>query len=1165
MGNSSGTQDLPTNVNKLAQHTQLPASFPNEKIQAALKIRNHPVSIELLSLDAVPNTSAVIKCVIAGVVTEVLIDSGSAVNTITEEFYKQILSNEESRSRIFNIKGICERSLVAYAADSPLSVVATFVSSLWISEDRPHGTEEFYVIRNAKRSLLCRETALRYRVLMLGLNIPVTSFTEDSDYGEISLHINEITKGVKFPSFAIAPVVLRIDKDVPGKRITYTNIDHGWRDESRKRLQQMLDSDVIEEVTPIMEFSHCSAMLAVPKGKDDFRLVVDLRGPNKCIIREPHKMPTLEEIMSQLKGSTWFSTIDMSNAFFHVRLDESSRHITNFYSGEKYFRYTRLPFGLCNAPDIFQKTMEEILSGCKGVLIYLDDLLVYGKTFEEQDANLKGVLKRLEEHNVMINMKKSKFSVKSCIYLGFRIDKEGYHVTEDRIKYIKEFRCPTNLAEVRSFLGLMNFVDKFIVNRADKTIHLQKMIRDKKFTWNEDTEREFNYLRNEALLSITTLRFYDSSQPCELFVDASPFGLGAILIQRDEKSTPRIVTCASKALSESEKNYPQTQREALAVVWGTERFRFYLLGKTFTIWTDGEANEFLFNDGHRLGKRAISRAEAWTLRLLPYKFIIKRVSSEDNIADCFSRLIKESRDIKPFDESSAQHALYSIESTPSAITYEKIASETEKDENIQALRKYFLSGNWPPSNSHLWNPEMRNYFAIRNQLTIIGDVFIYRDKYVIPSSLRKEILEESHRGHFGASSMKRNLRRSLWWPKITKQIDKLCEDCNTCKIITTYHRPIPLSSRTLPEEPMEVIQVDFLHIPRCGSQEFLMITDTYSRMFWIIEMRKKNSLATCKALREIFNIWGNPKEMMTDNGPPFNSPTFSADLGVDGIIHKRVIPFCPQTNGMVERRNVGVLRALRGAAIDGVPWRDALSHYVNAYNHDIPHSVTGATPFELLTGRRYRGFFPSLMGKKYEPLLRDDIVENDASAKEKSTRYADKRRGAISSDVREGDWVVITNYNRKDKMDPPFLNEEFQVILRKDAKVIVRNNKGIEYTRGVSDVKRIKKKFVEINPHPMANYKNNMFSNWDDISQPLRNGNGNLISEENYPSHTLPSRPIFEELSESPDAPTPAPSKKRNKQQNIEPLRRSGRTVKTKIFDDCILYNVSSEQSFNIL
>lgn len=282
-------------------------------------------------------------------------------------------------------------------------------------------------------------------------------------------------------------------------------------------------------------------------------------------------MPTMDTILAQLAvaGSVRFSTIDLTNAFFHIELDEGSRNITNFYSGDSFYRYKRLPFVLCNAPDIFQMAMEIILKECVGVFIYLDDILVHGKSKKQHDANLEAVLQRLRNHNVKLNEGKCKLRAKSCVFLGFLIDKRGCHVTKDRIEDIKAFRHQRNLAEIRSFIGLINFVDKFIANRADKIQHLQQMIRQKKFEWTQEAEDEFNFMKEEALKSITTLGFYDPSNEIELYV-----GLGAILVQRDKTGKPRIIACASKALSVTEARYPKTQLEALAVVWGHREIPF---------------------------------------------------------------------------------------------------------------------------------------------------------------------------------------------------------------------------------------------------------------------------------------------------------------------------------------------------------------------------------------------------------------------------------------------------------------------------------------------------------------------------------------------------------------------------------------------------------------
>lgn len=242
-------------------------------------------------------------------------------------------------------------------------------------------------------------------------------------------------------------------------------------------------------------------------------------------------MPTFESILMELHGSTFFSTIDLTSAYFHVELDEDSRHLTNFFAGDALYRYCRLPFGLCNAPDIFQEILQSIiLKGCKGTVNYLDDILVHGETKEEHDKNLAEVLNRLKNNNVCINLSKCAFGQKSVRFLGFRLSEEGWSIEDDKIKAIQNFRAPQSLAEAKSFLGLITFVEKFIHQRADKTRHLRELIKEGVFYWDQQLEDEFEYLKNNAWRSIRTLGYFSKEDRTELYVDASPYGLGNKLI-----------------------------------------------------------------------------------------------------------------------------------------------------------------------------------------------------------------------------------------------------------------------------------------------------------------------------------------------------------------------------------------------------------------------------------------------------------------------------------------------------------------------------------------------------------------------------------------------------------------------------------------------------------
>lgn len=990
------------------------------------------------------NDEGIIAAKVAGMDCEFLIDSGAQVNTFTEPLFRLLLSDANYAEAVYNLQERADRSLKAYATKGEILVMATFEANLFISEDRPVLMEKFYVV-NERRSLLSRPTATRYSVLMLGLKVPVTSSCEIFDSKFQPIEISFVNGNVPFPKFNLPPVKINYNKDVAPCRNIFTNIPLAIKPLVRQRLDQLISAEIIEPVSNNMDRSFCSSMLVIPKGKDDFRLVIDLRGPNQYIYRTPFVMPTLEMILAELDGARWFSTIDLSNAFYHIELDDESRHLTNFYTEFGVFRCVRLPFGLSNAPDIFQEMLENnILSGCKGVKNYLDDILVHGKSKEEHDANLAVVLTRLRNHNVQLNKSKCVFSSQSVKFLGFILTAEGWMVEADKIDAIKNFRRPASCSEVKSFLGLVTFTDKFIVNRADKTERLRTLVNSDKFYWTDEEEHEFNFLRNDALKTIRKLGYYSTTDMVELFVDASPAGLGAVVVQYNANGNPRIIACASKSLTATEKRYPQTQKEALAVVWAVERFSYYLLGRSFVIRTDSEANEFIFSINHRLGKRAVTRAESWALRLQRYDFQIKTVPGARNVADALSRLIDETQSAFPFEEEDSNNFLYALDSGCMEITWDEIEKATEDDSELMRVKLAVETNEWTEA--------LRKFEAQKNNLRVLGCLVFKGDRVILPRLLRMKAMTSAHGGHVGEAAMKRIMRGFFWWPGMSTDVVQFVKCCETCAVLARKNPPLPLSSRVLPEGPWEIIQIDFLSIPGAGAGTFLVVVDTYSRYLSMIEMNHTDAESTNRALCLIIQTWGCPAIIQSDNGPPFQSSAFVEFWENKGIKVRKSIPLCPQTNGIVERQNQGIIKAVAASRIDGENWKAALERYVHNHNTLIAHSRLGVTPFELLVGWKYRGTFPSLWKESKTELDRTDIRERDGEAKLVSKHYADRARGAKESEIAVGDMVLMAQ-QKKTKMDPTFSSERFTVLAREGAKVVLVSSGGVQYSRNVQDVR----------------------------------------------------------------------------------------------------------------
>lgn len=280
------------------------------------------------------------------------------------------------------------------------------------------------------------------------------------------------------------------------------------------------------------------------------------------------------------------------------------------------YRYKRLMFGVNSAPETFQRVFAGILAKCRNCVNFLDDALVHGKDEKEHDECLRKVLETLRENNVTLNDKKCEFKVQEVDWLGHRLSNKGINADEKKVEAVRNFRAPENKEELRSFLGLVTYLGKFIPDVGTLTDPLRKLTReDERFLWTMDSEAQFRKLQ-AALEKLPTLVFFDPKRRTRLIADASPVALGAVLLQFDQEEQPQVISYANKSLSDTERRYSQTEKESLALVWAVERFFYYLAGLDFELVTDHKPLETIFKPA----AKAPARIERWLLRLQPFKF-----------------------------------------------------------------------------------------------------------------------------------------------------------------------------------------------------------------------------------------------------------------------------------------------------------------------------------------------------------------------------------------------------------------------------------------------------------------------------------------------------------------------------------------------------------------
>lgn len=361
-----------------------------------------------------------------------LVDSGSSINTVTMEVWAEL---RKSKAKLSKKKTSIERRFTAYASHDSLKVLIVFEGWISVNASKPKSYAEFFVIEGANRCLLSKRTAEDLKVLKVGLSVQ-----------------NVDTKWNPFPKFPDVQVKLSVDETVPPRKISYLRVPEPMVKKVDDKIDEMLRLDIIEPVEGVPEW--ISPMVVVPKGTDDVRLCINMKFPNKAIQREHFPLPVIETLLNKLKGSKYFSRLDITSAYHHVELHPDSRGITTFMTSQGLMRFKRLMFGINCAPEIFQRIMTQMLSGIEGIIVYIDDIIVSGRTLEEHDARLEEVLEVLKQNHAMLNKRKCVYGVREMEVFGFKVSAIGISPSAEKTAAIKNFRVPQSKEEVRSLLLL---------------------------------------------------------------------------------------------------------------------------------------------------------------------------------------------------------------------------------------------------------------------------------------------------------------------------------------------------------------------------------------------------------------------------------------------------------------------------------------------------------------------------------------------------------------------------------------------------------------------------------------------------------------------------------------------------------------------------------------
>lgn len=811
-----------------------------------------------------------------------------------------------------------------------------------------------------------------------------------------------------------------VDSTVPPVAQKLRRKPYAMAEAINQELDKLLEDDVIEPVNEGTEW--VSNIVTVPKkDSNEIRVCIDLREVNKAVVRERHPTRTVEDILHSANGSRYFARLDALKGFHQCILAPESRNLTTFITTRGCYRFKRVPFGLASASEAFQKAIDNIFQGLDGVEIHVDDLLIHARTFDELLSRIRAVLERCRERNLKLNMKKSKFSMSSLDILGHVIDADGIHADPAKVQAIVDAKPPRNLSELRSFLGMATYVSKFIPNFATMSEPLRKMTRKNiKWNWNSDSDKAFRALK-EALMNEHCLAFYNLDRETFLVVDASPFGLGGILMQTQPDGTRKPVSFASRSLNDTERRYSQIEREALACVWAVEHFHLYLWGKRFILQTDHKPLIHMLDP--KVTTVLPARIDRLSWRLRPYDFEIQHIKGTKNIADFLSRSPSPNC---TDNENIAEDYIRSIvllctSEEMEALSFEDIQEATLADKVLQKVIAILKKGEWPkkiPEN-------LKPFHRLRDELSLYENCILRGERIVIPKALQQRVLSLAHETHQGIVRTKQMLRLKFYWPNMDDAVEHLVSDCEACVLNQSLLNPAPLHPTELPPGPWYKLAMDIVG-PIKGKFIFTMI-DYYSSFPEAFVLKDITSAALIARLRDVFARFGYPKCVVTDNGGQFVSEEFEAFLIECGISHYRSSPYYPKSNGKIERFHRYLKKAFRAGHATGKTWVKLLPKILMAYRN-TPHRATGKTPAQLLLNREMRDKLPTIPKE-------GDVDTSGSFQKERYDRYQkkmkeyhDKRRHATEHAFQIGDVVYTANVVKQDKLTSQYSKVKHVII-----------------------------------------------------------------------------------------------------------------------------------------
>ncbi|XP_061723525.1 uncharacterized protein K02A2.6-like [Cydia pomonella] len=910
------------------------------------------------------------------------LDTGCAVSCISLELYQREFADLE-----LNKSNVVLRYYTGELV-KPLGVIKQLVNY----RDRKSYLN-LYVIKDGITLLLGRQWIAALNILDLpGYDEYMLGYVNSEDEGfnitEFSSRFSKVFED-GLGRFTGGQVSIHLRPEAQPVFLRARPLAYALREPVERALEQLVRDGVL---TPVDRSDWATPIVPVVKKDGNIRICADYKLTiNKVLEVDRYPLPRVEDLLVRLDGGDRFSKIDLSQAYAQFELDESKK-VTVINTHKGLFMYNRLVYGLSSSPGIFQRRLEQLFADLPHVGVFLDDIIITGTDTRSHIENLHKVFDRLQSFGLRVKKEKCAFFQKTVNYLGHVISKDGVQTCPDKITAIINTPTPTNITELRAFIGLVMYYSKFVANVSTILAPLYMLLRaGVRFEWNDECQVAFDRVKS-ALCSSKVLVHYSVSLPLVLTSDASSVGVAAVISHLTAEGE-RPIAYASRALTTAERAYAQIDREALGIIFGIRKFHQYLYGRKFILRTDHKPLTHIFGNKVGIPVMAASRIQRWAVLLSGYDYEIEYVASAKNCADALSRLPQTGRD----HQASSEVTYVNFVEDFLPVTNEDVKKTTEKDILLTRIMSYVQSG-WPTGQLE---ENLNPFYVRRNEMYIDRGCLMWGYRMIIPCDLREIILQQLHTSHMGIVKTKALARSYVWWPGIDADVEALCRRCDTCAAEAPAPARAQPSPWPYPPRVWSRLHCDFLGPFK--SKVFFVLVDAGSKWIEIFEMSRTNALSVIKVLRETFARFGLPAEIVSDQGPPFTSVEFGDFLKRNGIRQYFSPIYHQSSNGAAEAAVKLCKRALKKAYRDKVDVEAALQTYLMAYRNSA-QSTTGESPAMLLMRHTLRTRLDLLRG--------DGIVEQRVhNAQERQVRAA----GGATRAVARGDPVWSRSYTGQDK------------------------------------------------------------------------------------------------------------------------------------------------------